>query len=353
MRLHARVADAWHPAPPPSARPHSGHPHEGTAIALVPPARAAGQRTAIVIAGMHRSGTSLLSHLISHSGARLPAALTGPGNGNPLGHWEPGRLMALNERILRELGRSGTDFRPLPARQLETPRATAFIDRIARRVERDYGDAPLLLIKDPRICRLLPLYAAALRRLGIDLCVVLCLRHPIEVARSLAARDAMAEDAGLLLWLRHVIEAEAHSRHCARAWTSFDAVLHDPEAAIRQLARSLRLRWPAEPLQAGTGLQLIARPEQRHWAATDNDAGMDRLPLLRRVWQAARCGLRNEEAQARGLFDECRAQLEEFDRYHECREHLLDRVYASRSWRLTAPLRLLRRLAFGHAPAAR
>jgi hypothetical protein len=64
------------------------------AVAPVP------KRKAILVLGVHRSGTSSLAHLLNVLGAKLPEELLGPGHGNPLGHWEPKRLIQINKAIL-------------------------------------------------------------------------------------------------------------------------------------------------------------------------------------------------------------------------------------------------------------
>ena len=124
-------------------------------------------RDAILLMGMSRSGTSLCARLLNLLGAALPAELIGPRDSNPLGHWEPARLVALNDRILAKLGRTWDDPRPLPDGWAETRLAREAVQAIAGRIERDYADAPLPLIKDPRLCRLAPLYLAALETLDI------------------------------------------------------------------------------------------------------------------------------------------------------------------------------------------
>lgn len=310
-------------------------------------------RVAVLVVGMHRSGTSLLAHLLACLGAYLPEKHLGPGDGNLLGHWEPLRLVRLNDRILRDVGRSAADPRPMPAGWLATPRAEAFVERIARRIDVDYGDASLLLIKDPRLCRLLPLYAAALERLDIDLRVVLCLRHPREVARSLAARDRTERPVAEMLWARYVIEAERHSRGYRRAWTSYDALLADTEGVAGALGRSLGFPWLGGTGLATAPLAEIARPDQRHWDAADGDHDAAGSPFVQRVWQAARHGLAGEDGTTCALFDEGAALLDEFDRYHQVREQRLDALCASVSWRLTAPLRTLRRAVLGDGTGQR
>ncbi len=304
------------------------------------PSRLANRRIAILVAGMHRSGTSLLANLLTRLGAELPRKRLGPGRGNPLGHWEPSKLVALNDRILTAFGRDAADPRPMPADWLATAQAETFVADITRRITVEYGDAPLLLVKDPRLCRLLPLYAMALDRLDIEARVILCLRHPIEVACSLAARDGADPVAAELLWARLVIEAEAHSRSHPRAWTSFDALLGDSASVVGALGRGLGFAWRGVPADVAA----IARAEHRHWAGPERTASRPAAPFLLRIWQAARLGLAGQEADARALFDESRALLQDFDRYNTANDQRLDAVYASTSWRVTAPLRWIKRM---------
>jgi hypothetical protein len=92
----------------------------------------------------------------------------------------------------------------------------------------------MLVCKDPRICRLLPLWRRAFSVAGIAPRAVLVLRNPLEVAASLAARAAgpatasasiTAPAVALLLWLRYVLEAERHSRDMPCNVVDYAAVL--------------------------------------------------------------------------------------------------------------------------------
>jgi hypothetical protein len=62
-----------------------------------------------------------------------------------------------------------------------------------------------------------------------DIKIILQLRHPSEVVRSLAARsaDAVDESIGIRLWLRHVFESERSSRVFPRMIVVFDRLLGD------------------------------------------------------------------------------------------------------------------------------
>ena len=54
-------------------------------------------RVAIVVVGMHRSGTSAVTRVLSLLGAALPKNLLGAGKGNEEGHWEPSRLVVAHD----------------------------------------------------------------------------------------------------------------------------------------------------------------------------------------------------------------------------------------------------------------
>ncbi|MFY7850700.1 MAG: hypothetical protein ACOVQ6_02790, partial [Brevundimonas sp.] len=49
----------------------------------------ASSRSALVVAGMHRSGTSAVARLLSLAGGALPGNIIQPGPDNPTGFWEP------------------------------------------------------------------------------------------------------------------------------------------------------------------------------------------------------------------------------------------------------------------------
>ena len=143
-----------------------------------PPNSRSRNRAAILILGVGRSGTSLLTNLLKVLGAALPEELLGAGRGNPLGHWEPRQLLALNEEILGVLGRTWHDPRPIPLSWFRSDAAYDFSKRLTIEIASGYGEAPLIVIKEPRICRLAPLYLDALDVLGIQPLIVHPIRHP-------------------------------------------------------------------------------------------------------------------------------------------------------------------------------
>jgi len=71
-------------------------------------------RTVVCIAGMHRSGTSMIAQLLNLSGIFFgdEAKLMPPHPDNPKGYWENLDLVEINESVLKSLG-GGWDFFPV------------------------------------------------------------------------------------------------------------------------------------------------------------------------------------------------------------------------------------------------
>ena len=311
------------------------------ATPLVPGPRPA--RKALLVLGMSRSGTSLTAHVLHALGAALPHDLMGAAHGNPLGHFEPRALVALNDRILESLGRRWDDPRPIPTRWFRSRPAYRFLQRITGQIRQSYGDAPLLVIKDPRLCRLLPLYLDALDVLDIEPLVVLQVRPVAAVVQSLADRDGMKPDLAEFLWLRSVIEAEEQSRRCRRVWVSMAGMIADWRTPCGGSPTGLALEWPMERDEAIDEIGPLLKPRLCHGVAPD--AGEETMPRFSAAtWAAVEHGLAGDEPAARAAFDAVRAALHDLDGTYERYQSALAAMPDSSSWRLTAPLRALRRM---------
>lgn len=86
------------------------------------------------------------------------------------------------------------------------------------------------------MCRLYPFWRAALMDAGYQPIVVSPVRHPLEVAKSLASRNKMTLQAGLRLWLTHVLEAEISSREDPRHIMLWPGFISDWRNQIAQIA---------------------------------------------------------------------------------------------------------------------
>lgn len=69
-------------------------------------------KTALVVLGMHRSGTSSVAGALALLGAAPPRTLMEPGEDNPRGFWESLVLMEVNDSLLAAGASNWRDWRP-------------------------------------------------------------------------------------------------------------------------------------------------------------------------------------------------------------------------------------------------
>jgi hypothetical protein len=231
------------------------------------------RRTCLLVLGMHRSGTSALTRVLSLMGAALPTNLLGANEGNQTGHWEPERLIQLHDRMLAEAGSRWDDWRAFDTASLPDDRRQHYRDEIARIVTEEYGEAPLIVLKEPRISRFVPLYAEILADLGFDVRYVLMLRNPLAVAASLAQRNGFTPAFSMLLWLRHELEAEKATRGKPRALISYDGFVEDWRTAMTRIVEALPIEWPRVAAEAEAGAYVSDR--YRHHRAGDEIHNLD------------------------------------------------------------------------------
>jgi hypothetical protein len=263
-----------------------------TDFGVGPQARAAaGQRTCIVVLGMHRSGTSALTRVLSLLGAALPEHLLGAAPSNATGHWEPLKLVVFHDELLAGLHSAWDDWTAIDLSQLTAQRHDLIKNQIADIINDDYGGAPLMVVKDPRICRFAPLFLEARTDAGITPECVLTFRNPLEVAQSLERRNCMTRGDAGLLWLRHVLDAEAATRGSRRAILFYSDLLADwrgeihririgagpctaPDAEPGPEARPDRV-WPDPTEEVCEQIDGFLSAEQRHHARSAADLMRD------------------------------------------------------------------------------
>ncbi|MEO8045557.1 MAG: glycosyltransferase [Spartobacteria bacterium] len=228
-------------------------------------------RRVVLVLGMHRSGTSALAGALHALGFGLPGNLLPPAPDNPGGYFESKDLTRLNEEILVAAGTAWHDPASIPDDFFASPKALAFRDRAEAFMEKALAGSPMLVLKDPRLCRLLPFWRACLTNLEISFGCVLVLRDPREVARSLQLRvlSELTRPGGPLsiarahwLWSRYVLEAEKESRSVPRALLTYETLLDDGRGQLAAIANRLAFEYPV-PLEAATGTLERGRKRQQ------------------------------------------------------------------------------------------
>lgn len=217
---------------------------------------------------MHRSGTSSVAGVLARLGAHPPATLLPASADNPRGFWESRRVMDLNERILRAGASYWRDWRPFRP-GFSKAEAAALHDEIAAVVRAEFGDAGTIVVKDPRMCRMMALWTPGLARAGYEPRFVLPIRSPLEVAASLRRRNGVSEPDGQLLWLRHVLDAEFSTRGRPRAFVLWSRFISDWRSEVARIEAAADWRFPARAGARAQDIDAFLSPELRTETAPD------------------------------------------------------------------------------------
>lgn len=140
----------------------------------------------LIVLGMHRSGTSLVSHWLQESGLFLGAELYSASPFNRGGYFEDVDFIRLNQSMLSRLGQHSSGHE-LPLERQHAPTLemmedlAAFVD--ARRQSTPWG------WKDPRTCLLLDLYRAVCP----DARYLIVLRDFAPIVQSLILRERVLQ----------------------------------------------------------------------------------------------------------------------------------------------------------------
>lgn len=267
-------------------------------------------RQIVLILGMHRSGTSAIAGISHLLGAAAPATMMEPAGDNPTGFWESEDVTHLNEAILTASGGSWYDCLALDPNSLNAEMQQSIDSHCASAVTREFGDAPLFVLKDPRLSLLVDLWLPTFAALEVVVAPVLMLRHPAEVIASLRRRDLMPSDVAAPLWLHYTLEAERCTRNLPRAVLSYDQLFQDWRGCLARITAEARIDWRVPLDSAAAAIGEFFRPQLRHHYAAPRKVAAGRPPVS--DWIAE-----TYDALRRIEVSDGAAQFARLDRMHE------------------------------------
>jgi hypothetical protein len=221
-------------------------------------------RRAVLILGMHRSGTSALTQVLHLCGLDLPADLLPGYPDNERGFFEPRKVIGIHDSMLHALGSSWDDLVEIPASALCGAETTEVRRDLLAALRQDLGDSHRFVLKDPRLCRLMPMWRLILTEFGAEPSCVLAIRNPLEIADSLRARDGISRAQSLIMWLQHFLESERHTRDLPRTFTSYDGLLDDWRTTIGRVEKDLSLGLRTDDPQVERQVLEFLEPALRH-----------------------------------------------------------------------------------------
>ncbi len=198
---------------------------------------------AVLILGMHRSGTSLLSSLVQSLGVSIGEHLLPADMHNLAGYYEDRECVDIQERMLLALGQpwhGENGMLPFPSEWWRDPALLPLVGELEAWVNnrRSFLD-PVWAVKDPRTTRFLPLWQELLKTRGITPRYLLAVRNPAEVVASQVKRESVPAGRLYHTWLRYNMEALLHGGADIAGVFVYSQWFSDGVAQLRRLAAIL------------------------------------------------------------------------------------------------------------------
>jgi GT2 family glycosyltransferase len=276
-------------------------------------------RTAVVVLGVHRSGTSVISRGLAVLGAHLGQRLMPPAPDNPTGYWENLGINEVNEGVLAALGAAWDSVAELDWSRLDEVSLQIHRHQALRALQTEFGALTPIAFKDPRLPRLLPVWQPVLPVADLDARYLIVIRNPVSVARSLQARNGFVFEKSYLLWLLHVIPSLVSTRGRPRAIIDYDHFMRDPVETLLAVATALGLELAdGAPARLREYSTTFVSEALRHAVFDEKALGGDEriVPVARHLYEvlqrvvSGRLGL--DEASVDQVIREARLTLETF-----------------------------------------
>lgn len=213
----------------------------------------------VIVTGSGRSGTSSVAGTLKRLGLHVPQPEVEADESNPRGYYEPRWVTEFHRDLLNPIPVRTIDTRP---EAMELARAAASDPGVEQRLHdwlADQLDRPQLVIKDPREFWIHDLWLRVADDLGAEICTLMMLRHPSEVARSretayLSAKSdrfrRQRELANIAAWVNAALATELVSRGHRRAFVRYHDLIADWRSAMRRAGQQLDVSFNVD-LEAG------------------------------------------------------------------------------------------------------
>jgi len=202
-----------------------------------------GEKSIVVVLGMHRSGTSAITRALQVLDIDLGERLMLPAeNNNEKGFFEDIDVNAINIELLNELGKDWHTLSLIQADELLHEKYAGLRLRAAELLRSRLQNTDRFGLKDPRMCRLLPFWQKVFEHLQLDVSYVIAVRNPLSVAKSLEARNQLPHEKSHYLWLEHILPSVLLTRGARRVLVDYDLLLDNPQQQVARMALGLDSR---------------------------------------------------------------------------------------------------------------
>ena len=205
---------------------------------------AGSDRRLVLVFGVGRSGTSLVTSILGQLGFHIPQPEIKPDETNPRGFGEPEWVVEFHQRLMRKLRVTVFDARPaaweITGRVTSDPAIQA---ELREWLGGEFDQAPAVVVKDPRIGWFVPLWTGCSEDLGLPHSHLMMLRHPAEILAS-ARRwygDWQTDASRAAAWLNVMLETECSTRGARRVFVPYEDLLTDWRGEVDRIGETLDL----------------------------------------------------------------------------------------------------------------
>ncbi len=229
--------------------------------------------TPIVIAGMHRSGTSSIANFLSKLGLYLgePEDMLEANVYNPEGYWEHLKILEVDHYTLAAFGMNYERVAAITEDWLDLPQSNRVVAEIENVLTEHFSDQELWGWKEPRSSVLMTFYNAAFKNLAITPYYVICVRSPLGVAGSMFKREGFTISHSLGLWLHYTLAPLKHSIGHRRNVMIYEDFLTTPRKTAEYLIDSVQ-GWSPNPEEWSAAVGTV-RLDMNHNSQSVKDLG--------------------------------------------------------------------------------
>ncbi|UCD38528.1 MAG: sulfotransferase, partial [Fidelibacterota bacterium] len=229
---------------------------------------------AVCITGMHRAGTSMVARLLNLCGLYLGPEdrIMPPDEGNPSGYWQNQDMDQISEDIMTHFAGVWDFLLPAMPTGWESQSELKPLHDRARQLLQALAPHQRWGWKDPRASLTLPFWKSLLPGLK----VVICLRNPVEVSRSLARHTGGTAAFSYNLWLHYYQRLLADTHPEDRLLTHYDMYFVEPHTELQRVLEWLE--WSVTDEQVDAACQTISSSiRQQH--TTKSELEEARIPI--------------------------------------------------------------------------
>ena len=198
------------------------------------------KKSAVLIYGMHRSGTSAIAGFVHACGATFGEKIMRADKDNENGYFENLEVFYLNNEILNFNNTYWADQERF-AQSINIETNQSFTKKAIQVIQSEFAEEPFILIKDPQLSFTQFIWKDALETLGYETFSIICIRNPNEVAESLRKRNGFSLKRSHSLFFSYLSSAILNCQNYDSVVVDYKEVIEDPLGVVQRLKIKINL----------------------------------------------------------------------------------------------------------------